>query len=113
MNCSNCGAETITGRIWQAWTPEQRVESGARRREGETCARCYYRKRRGGIDRKTWPLDELIEEAEFQFGFGASVKTVAEKLGIAEGSLYRAYYRGRKKGLTTRKIPYSTRKRAQ
>lgn len=110
MTCSHCGVALIASGLWKSWTAEQRIASGAKERIGELCAACYHRDRRGGVDRKTWKLEHLIEEAEFLFDGGTSPEQVAQRLGLKHSSLVGAYSRARKRGLTTRKLPYTIRR---
>jgi hypothetical protein len=76
---------------------------GKRLRFGPCCRRCYDRRRR---PRRTWPLRDLIEEAEFLFVGGADVATVAFRLGLKRESLVRQYKRAHQRGLTDRQLDY-------
>jgi hypothetical protein len=101
VTCEDCGHATIEFREWEALPPELRA--GTRQRVGIYCRRCYDRRRR---PRTTWPLRELIEEAEFLFVGGADVSSVAFRLGLKPESLVRQYKRARAKGLTERELTY-------
>lgn len=69
-------------------------------RRNEKCVNCSQ----VVPERKTWKLASLIEEAEFLLNGGTSQGQVAKQLGLKEISLIRAFYRGRKAGLTTRRL---------
>jgi hypothetical protein len=111
VTCSHCGVALIASGLWKSWTAEQRIASGGKERIGEYCAACYHRDRRGGVARKTWKLEHLIEEAEFLFEGGTAPAQVAQRLGIKHTSLCGAYDRARKKGLTTRRLAYPSTRR--
>lgn len=83
-------------------TPEDRA--GKRLQWGPCCRRCYDRRRRP--PRTTWPLKDLIEEAEFLFAGGTAVEDVAFRLGIKAESLVRQYKRAKDRGLTDRVLNY-------
>lgn len=101
MTCADCGAETISFGEWEKLPPDERA--GKRQQCGPCCRRCYDRRRR---PRTTWPLSELIEEAEFLFVGGADVASVAFRLGLKHESLVRQYKRAKDRGLTDRTLTY-------
>lgn len=109
MTCSNCLIGLVATGVWRAWSLEERRESGKRERHGEFCTACYHRKRRGSLERKTWKLEDLIEEAELLFKSGEIASQVASRLGINGHTLTNAYQTARVKGLTTRRVPYPRR----
>lgn len=83
------------------------MESGKREKCGELCAARYHRKRRGQIERKTWKLEDLIEEAEHLFKDGSRPQEVASRLGVNRVTLVNAYQKARLQGLTKRKLTYT------
>lgn len=101
MTCEDCGHETIPFGEWEKLPESERA--GKRQQCGPCCRRCYDRRRR---PRKTWPLRELIEEAEFLFVGGADPASVAFRLGLKPESLVRQYKRAFDRGLTDRKLTY-------
>jgi hypothetical protein len=101
VTCEDCGHETISFQEWERLPESERA--GKRQRCGPCCRRCYDRRRR---PRKTWPLQDLIEEAEFLFLGGADQWSVAFRLGIKYDSLVRQYRRAKERGLTDRVLTY-------
>jgi hypothetical protein len=57
-------------------------------------------------ERKTWKLEDLLEEAEFLFDGGTDPWSVASRLGLKYDSLVRQYKRARDRGLTNRHLSY-------
>lgn len=107
MTCTNCLIGLVASRTWRAWSLEERRESGKREKCGEHCSACYHRRRRGQLERKTWKLEDLLEEAEHLFKDGSRPQEVASRLGVNRVTLVNAYQRGRVKGITTRKLTYT------
>jgi hypothetical protein len=101
VTCEDCGADLISYREWELLPPSERA--GKRQQCGPCCRRCYDRRRR---PRTTWPLRDLIEEAEFLFVGGATVDSVAFRLGLKRESLVRQYKRAHERGLTDRILDY-------
>ena len=101
MTCEDCGHETISFQEWDKLPENERA--GKRQRCGPYCRRCYDRRRR---PRTSWPIRDLIEEAEFLFVGGADARSVAFRLGIKHESLVRQYKRARERGLTDRDLTY-------
>lgn len=101
MTCPDCDAELISFQEWEQLPEDERT--GKRQLCGGYCRRCYDRRRR---PRKTWPLSELIEEAEFLFVGGADARSVAFRLGLKHESLVRQYKRAFQRGLTDRQLDY-------
>ena len=89
-------------------------EWAARKAEGCrrlcTKTRCNPCQIRDGQPRRRWPLAALIDEAEFLFSYKMETDRVAAQLGIRTNSLAQAYYRARKRGLTTRRVPFDNRR---
>jgi hypothetical protein len=101
VTCGDCGHDIVPFREWERLTTEERT--GKRQQVGTSCRRCYDRSRR---PRKTWPLRDLVEEAEFLFIGGADVASVAFRLGLKPESLVRQYKRAHQRGLTDRILTY-------
>lgn len=72
---------------------------------GGICRRCYDGDRRG--PRKSWKLDDLLEEAEVLFSADSDVRNVAKRLGLKPESLVRQYRRAEARGMTTRHLTYT------
>lgn len=91
----------IPFREWENLPPDERA--GKKQQCGPFCRQCYDRRRR---PRTTWPLRELIEEAEFLFDGGADAVTIAQRLGVQHETLVRQYKRARDQGLIERQLNY-------
>jgi hypothetical protein len=105
-NCPICSAHLVRKTVWQRLGLQLRRRlsaAGMAQRElrDGTCTPCYHR---GGKIRTNWKTEELIEEAEHLFSFGYSEHGICEKLGVTFSALEGAYYRGRKRGLTERRL---------
>ena len=113
MRCVICGAKLVRWRAIRDMGPEKWAElkaEGCRRLCTKTS--CNPCKKRGGKPRQRWQLDALLEEAEFLFGYGMSADRVAARLGLKTNSLAQAYLRARKRGLTTRRVPFDNYRRS-
>lgn len=101
MTCEDCRHEIVAFSEWNRLPESERA--GKRQQCGPCCRRCYDRRRR---PRTSWPLKELIEEAEFLFTGGSDVDSVAFRLGLKRESLVRQYKRAKQRGLTDRELTY-------
>lgn len=104
-SCSDCGVAVVSSEVWDLMTDDQKNESLVFRKIAGRCSSCYHKKyRTEGPARVTRRLDVVIEEAEALFDMGVTANEIAQTLGIKYNSLVRTYSRGRKQGLTTRKL---------